>query len=382
MRSVGAAYHFPLDKATGRGFVAGIIELGGGFNARQVGKYFTANDLPTPTFVSVPVDGGRNKQDGPDGADGEVQLDMIVFGAIAPAATQRVYSAPNTDDGFIKATEQAIDECDGVTISWGGAESSWDASVMDKFAAVIKAGRAKGVPVFVAAGDTGSQDSSGAGNQVDFPASAPDSIGCGGTRLTLTAAGERATEVTWDDDDTSSATGGGVSKHFAGRDVPDIAGNADPDTGYEVMIDGESAVIGGTSAVAPLMLGLYALLWELNGAKAFDFMNLVTANPTALFDVTAGDNGEYRAGPGRDETTGFGVPDGAKLLAALTAGTAPAPPAPPISPPASDPLASFPTASADVWLKHKHNHTKIEAQFAADLLAWGAAVGLDLTAAI
>lgn len=374
-RQVAAAYHFPIDKATGKGYTGGIVELGGGFNAEQVGEYFAANDLPAPAFVAVPVAGGRSKQDGPDGADGEVQLDMIVAGAVAPAASYRVYFAPNTDAGFLAAIKQAVAECDGVSISWGGPESSWDGATMDEFAAVIKAARAAGVPVFVAAGDTGSQDSSGAGNQVDFPASAPDSIGCGGTRLILSAAGERASEVTWDDSDTSSATGGGVSKHFAGRDVPDIAGNADPDTGYEVMIDGESAVIGGTSAVAPLMLALHALLWELNGGKGFDFMNLVTANPTALFDVTAGDNGGYRAGPGRDQTTGFGVPDGAKLLAALNAGAAPAPPT---APPASDPLASFPTASAGVWLAHKHNYTEIEAQFAADFVAWAKAVGLDL----
>lgn len=381
-RQVAAAYHFPIDKATGRGYVGGIIELGGGFKASQVDAYFTENALPAPSFVSVPVSGGRNRQDGPNGADGEVQLDMIVAGAIAPAATYRVYFAPNTDAGFLAALKQAVSECNGVSISWGGPESSWDGSAMDSFEAVIKAARAAGVPVFVAAGDTGSQDSSGAGNQTDFPASSPSAIGCGGTRLTLTGAGERAAEVVWDDSDTSSATGGGVSKYFPGRDVPDIAGNADPDTGYEVAIDGESAVIGGTSAVAPLMLGLHALLWELNGGKGFDFMNLAATNPQAFFDVTSGDNGGYRAGPGRDQTTGLGVPDGAKLLAALTSGVA-APPPPTPDPPApiSDPLASFPTASADVWLAHKHNHTKVEAQFAADLLAWGASVGLDIEAA-
>lgn len=372
-RQVAAAYHFPIGQASGRGYTGGIVELGGGFNAKQVSEYFTANNLPAPTFVSVPVAGGRNKQDSADGADGEVQLDMIVAGAVAPAATFRVYFAPNTDAGFLAAIKQAVAECDGVSISWGGPESSWDGATMDEFAAVIKAARAKGVPVFVAAGDTGSQDSSGAGNQVDFPASAPDAIGCGGTRLALTAAGERASEVTWDDNDTSSATGGGVSKHFPGRQVPDIAGNADPDTGYEVMIDGESTVIGGTSAVAPLMLGLHALLWECNGGKSFDFMNLVTSNPAALYDVTIGDNGGYRAGPGRDETTGFGVPDGTKLLAALTAGSAP-----PSPPPAADPLADFPAKAVDGWLEHTHRYTKAEAEAADALTAWLKAHGVTV----
>lgn len=384
-RDVGAAYHFPIDTATGHGYVGGIIELGGGFQDAQVSQYFADNNLPTPTFVSVPVAGGKNKEDGPNGADGEVQLDMIVAGAIAPAATFRVYFAPNTDAGFLAAIQQAIsDGCHGISISWGGPESSWDAATMDQYEAVIKAARAQGIPVFVAAGDTGSQDSSGAGNQTDFPASSPSAIGCGGTRLLLNSDGSRASETVWDDSDTSSATGGGVSKHFPGRQVPDIAGNADPESGYEVMIDGESAVIGGTSAVAPLMLGLHALLWDLNGGKSFDMTKLLTDNPGAFFDVTVGDNGGYRAGPGRDDTTGLGVPDGALLAAALIG--APSDPTPPSSPtgptdptpPASDPLASFPTAAVEPWLEHKHNYTGVEATAAHAISAWGVGHGIPL----
>ncbi|MCV7174892.1 S53 family peptidase [Mycolicibacterium sphagni] len=337
---VAAAYHFPVDKATGKGYVGGIIELGGGFNPTQVAKYFTDNNLPVPTFVSVPVGGGSNTSDGPDGADGEVQLDMIVAGAIAAAATFRIYFCPNTDAGFLEALKLALTECNGVSISWGGPESSWTGAVMDQFAAAIKTGRAAGIPVFVAAGDSGSQDSSNAGNQVDFPASAPDSIGCGGTRLTVTPSGERATETVWDDSPTQSATGGGVSKHFPGRQVPDIAGNADPDSGYEVLIDGEAIVIGGTSAVAPLMLGLHALLWELNGGKGFDFLTLV-ATDGVCFDVTVGNNGGFRAGPGRDDTTGLGVPDGAKLLAVLNPTAVTTPPVTTSAPP----LSTFPAAA-------------------------------------
>lgn len=374
-RQVATAYHFPIGSATGKGYIGGIIELGGGYKPAQVAQYFKDNDLVEPTFVSVSVAGGKNKSDGPDGADGEVQLDMIVAGAIAPDSTLRVYFAPNTDTGFLAALKQAASECNGVSISWGGSENNWDGSTMDEFESVIKAARAKGVPVFVAAGDTGSQDSSGAGNQTDFPASSPSAIGCGGTRLTLSG-GARAAEVTWDDSDTQSATGGGVSKHFPGRQVPDIAGNADPDTGYEVDIDGESYVIGGTSAVAPLMLGLHALLWELDGGKGFDFLNLIVTNPQACYDVTAGDNGGYRAGPGRDQTTGFGVPDGQKLAAALL-GPVPAPPVPTPAPMAN-PLADFPAKTVSVWLAHKHDHSAVEAAAARSLTAWAAEYGVTL----
>jgi kumamolisin len=380
-RQVAKAYHFPIDTATGKGYVGGIIELGGGYALSQVEQYFTKNGLPAPTFVSVPVAGGSNTKDGVTGADGEVQLDMIVAGAVATGATFRVYFAGNTDAAFLAALKQATSECDGVSISWGAAENNWAAAVMNQFEAVIKAARAKGVPVFVAAGDTGSQDSSGAGNQTDFPASSPSAIGCGGTRLTLSGT-ERAAETVWDDSDTQSATGGGVSKHFPGRDVPDIAGNADPDSGYQILIDGQTQVVGGTSAVAPLMLGLHALLWELAGGATFDFLNLVSTNPQSCFDVTAGDNGGYRAGPGRDETTGYGVPDGGKLLAALTSGIpAPAPPAP--APPTvpTDPVADFPTAIVNAWLSHKHNHTQTESAAAHAIVAWAAAHAIALVPA-
>lgn len=334
VRQVGIAYNFPMGDYSGKGAKIGIIELGGGFKATQVDTWFSANNLPTPKINSIAVDGGKNKQDGPDGADGEVQLDIIVALGIAYGATANVYFAPNSNDGFLAAIKQAIaDGCTCITISWGQAESGWDSDTMNEFSAVITAARKAGIPVFVAAGDSGSTDSTDA-NATDFPASAPDSIGCGGTRLEVTSAGTRSSETVWDDSDTSSATGGGVSKQFPGRQVPDIAGNADPDSGYIIDIDGETnVVIGGTSAVAPLMAGLYALLWEANGSKAFDFAALVAANPTAFFDVTQGDNGGFRAGPGRDDTTGWGVPDGAKLLAALNGSAIPPiNPTPPVTP--------------------------------------------------
>lgn len=333
-RQVATAYNFPIEHATGKNYVAGIIELGGGYNAAQVARYFAENGLPTPTFISVPVSGGSNSQDGPDGADGEVQLDMVVAGAVAPGAVYRVYFAGNTDSDFLAALKQAVTECDGVSISWGASENNWSPSVMDSFEVVIREAKGRGVPVFVAAGDTGSQDSSGDGNQADFPASAPSSIGCGGTRLELDGV-ERGSETVWNDDPTQSATGGGVSQHFPGRQVPDIAGNADPDTGYIIKVDGQDMVVGGTSAVAPLMLALHALLWENNGGKPFDLMGLIEANPQVCFDVTQGDNGGFRAGPGRDDCTGLGVPDGAKLLVALSGAPVPVPPPTPPTPPAA-----------------------------------------------
>lgn len=368
-RQVAVAYNFPLTQATGKGFVGGLVELGGGFSLSQVLQYFADNGIPSPSFESIAVGDGSNTPDGPNGADGEVQSDMIVVGSVAPGASYRVYFGGNSDADFQATLRQALHECDGVSLSWGSAEPDWDPSMMDQFESAIKAARIAGVPLFVAAGDSGSDDSTGS-TTVDFPASSPSSIGCGGTRLTINPDGSRAAEVVWDDDPTSSATGGGVSAHFPGVDVPDIAGNADPDTGYEVMIDGESTVIGGTSLVAPLMLGLYALLWELNGGKAFDFMKLIETNPTTCFDVTSGNNGAFRAGRGRDETTGFGVPDGGRLLTALKSSPAAH---------AASIVSTFPAAAVNAWLANgRHTYTNSEKAAADAIVEWGESVGLEL----
>lgn len=320
---VAEAYNYPA--ATGKGLLGGIIELGGGFGQSDLTGYFGGLGIPVPKVISKPVAGGHNTSDGPDGADGEVLLDIEVAGAIAPGATFNVYFAPNTDAGFVAAIRQAVaDGCDAISISWGGPESSWSPATVKQMEAAFSSAKAAGCQVFVASGDSGSGDG-GRGKNVDYPASSPSVCGCGGTRLTVNSAGQRAAEVVWDDDDASSAGGGGVSVLFPGRDVPDVAGNADPDSGYDVLVDGESFVIGGTSAVAPLMLGLYLRLRELHGA-AFDLVATVAANATVCFDVTSGDNGAYRAGPGRDEATGFGVVDGTRLLAVLGSGGTTPPP--------------------------------------------------------
>lgn len=320
-RKVATAYNFPLTKATGAGYTAGFIELGGGYDPADIAAYFSSVGLPLPSFTDVNVGEGSNQPGDPNGADGEVQSDMIVFGSVAPGARVNMYFAGNSVEDFLAALQRAARECSGISISWGSAEQTWSPSMMRAFEAVISAAHAQGVPVFVAAGDSGADDGTGQPT-VDFPASAPSAIGCGGTRLVLNSDGTRASETVWDDNPTQSATGGGVSTTFPGRQVPDIAGNADPDTGYELAVDGQDTVIGGTSLVAPLMLGLHALLTELHGHQPFDLMEVITANPVTCFGILSGSNGAFSAGPGRNDVAGFGVPDGAALLTVI------APPSP------------------------------------------------------
>jgi kumamolisin len=100
-----------------------------------------------------------------------------------------------------------------------------------------------------------------------------------------------------------------------GRGVPDVAGDADPDSGYSVYVDGAASVIGGTSAVAPLWAGLIARINQ-HLTTPVGFVNpTLYANPSAFHDVVKGNNGAYEAATGWDACTGLGTPDGTNVLA-------------------------------------------------------------------
>jgi kumamolisin len=105
-----------------------------------------------------------------------------------------------------------------------------------------------------------------------------------------------------------------------GRGVPDVAAVADPTTGYEVLVDGERKVYGGTSAVAPLWAALVARLAEATGRKLGLLQPTIYraagtgATDAGFRDVISGNNGSFSAKPGWDACTGLGVPDGVALL--------------------------------------------------------------------
>ena len=339
---VADAYDFPSGE-NGSGQCIGIVELGGGYNAQDLQTFFSGLGIATPNVTAVSVDGATNSPTGDaNGPDGEVELDIEVAGAIAPGAQLAMYFAPNTDAGFLDALTTAIHDTNLkpsiISISWGGPESSWTQQALDSFNSACQDAATLGVTVLASSGDDGSSDGVSSGTPtVDFPASSPYVIGCGGTKLELS--GDAITdEEVWNDlSQNEGATGGGVSEFFAiptfqanadvpkapngfaGRGVPDVAGDADPETGYNVVVDGQQLVIGGTSAVAPLWAGLVALINQSLGKNA-GYMNplLYTMNvESTMHDITAGTNGAYSAGPGWDPCTGLGSPDGTKLLNAL-----------------------------------------------------------------
>lgn len=347
---VAAAYDFPAG-VDGSGQCIALIELGGGYRSADIKKYFQQLKLHVPTVKTVAVDGGRNAPSNANSADAEVMLDIEVAGAVAPKAHIVVYFAPNSDQGFLDAITTAIHDTNNqpsvISISWGAPEKDWSGQALAAFDQAFQSAAALGVTVCCAAGDSGSGDENpDAGTpdglaHVDFPGSDPYVLCCGGTRLE--ASGKTITsETVWDDDPLRSATGGGVSDAFAlpayqhaagvppsanpggriGRGVPDVAGNADPATGYLVRIDGGNYIVGGTSAVAPLWAGLVALMNQHLG-RPVGFLNPLlyggAGGSGAFHDITVGNNGAYAAQPGWDACTGWGSPDGGKLLQAIAA---------------------------------------------------------------
>lgn len=341
-RQVAGLYQFPAG-ADGAGQTIGILELGGGYRPADLKTYFSSLGVAQPKVTSVSVDKGKNKPTNPNGADGEVLLDIEVAGAVAPGAKIVVYFAPNTSQGFQDALTTAVHDATNkpsvISISWGGPESTWTAQSMVALDSAAQDAAALGVTICVASGDNGSGDGVNNGaNHVDFPASSPHVLACGGTSL-QSANGVITSETVWNDGAQGGAGGGGFSNQFplpawqasanikppsgGGRGVPDVAGDADPETGYTVLVDGEKLVIGGTSAVAPLWSGLIALLNQSLG-KPLGFLQPtlyeLSSKSGAFHDITTGSNGAFSARPGWDAATGLGSPDGANLLQALSPG--------------------------------------------------------------
>ena len=311
---LAATYQFPVG-LTGTGQKIGIIELGGGYLLADI-RHYLQNYLQMPyepNLVNVSVDGARNNPYDGSGANVEVALDIEIIAALAPEAQIRVYFAPNTANGFYHAIATAQrDGCAVISISWGAPENAWDSSALQLYNTLFQQGSAV---VCAASGDNGSSDGE-SGLHVDFPASSPAVLACGGTHLDSSGA-----ETVWSD------TGGGVSSVFdkpayqsqlavAKRGVPDVAGNADPETGYNIYCstDGGLLVVGGTSAVAPLWAALLARIFQQQGGTLGEMHSFVYEHTGVCRDITQGSNGAYRAQAGWDACTGLGSPIGQSFL--------------------------------------------------------------------
>jgi hypothetical protein len=339
----------------------------------------------------IPVDGGTTSALSPDA--GEAGMDIESSGGIAPGATIDYYEAPTdssgnpTDQGLEDALNLAGTDANNnrqITNSWGGCEAS---STSDPFTSatenIFASNSATGHNYFFSSGDNGSWcDPSGTGVGTnpypDFPASSPYVTSVGGTKFSATVSGSYPGEAAWAYCSTCNGgnpegSGGGYSNIFSRpswqtgsgpaangkRGYPDIAADADPNTGAYVCYGAGSTCgqIGGTSLASPLWAGMLAVINQYLAAQskpAAGFLNptvynLATHSQTyaPFHDVTSGTNGAYNAGAAWDAVTGWGSTD-AYNLARDIAGTgsgATATPTATALPPTSTPTATFtPTA--------------------------------------
>ncbi len=337
---IAGFYDFP--PGIGQGECVGLIELQGGALPDDLFVYFTALGVnPPPNVVLVSVDGGMNAPGGLPAADVTVAGSIEMVGGIAPGAKIAVYFAPLTDQGFLDAVNTAIHDTRNnpsvISPAVANPEASLTQQFMTAMDSAFQAAAAMGITVCCLSGDQGS---SGGGNDgaanVDFPASSPHALACGGTTVLNSG------EIVWNDAPgvpQSPASGGGISGFFplpswqkglqfttssAGtpaplfsRGVPDVSANADPITGYNFRVDGQWQTDGGTFAAAALWAGLIARINAARGRRVGFINPHLYASPSALRDILQGNNGAYVATQGWDACTGLGSPNGAEVAAVL-----------------------------------------------------------------
>jgi kumamolisin len=341
---VATLYGFPSGSAAGQ--CVGVLEFGGGYQTSDINSFFSGLGLPAPALTSVGVDGAANSPG--SGADIEVALDIDVAGSVAPGAQIVAYFAPWTEQGWIDvlttAVYDTVNKPSALSISWGWPEFqsiqglTWTQAAMEAVDVTLQEAVAIGVTVLAASGDYGADAGLGDGKMhCIFPGSDPFISCCGGTSI-QNVSGNSFDELVWNG---YGATGGGVSDFFplppwqaasnvpkslndgkVRRGIPDVAGNADPSSGYTLVLGGSTmGPVGGTSAVAPIYAGLVALINAKLG-RPVGYLNpalYAVAGPFAFRDITVGNNGYgtpgYNAGPGWDACTGLGSIHGTALLA-------------------------------------------------------------------
>jgi kumamolisin len=347
VRDVAKVYGFPA-RLDGSGQTIAMIELGGGYRKHDLDAFFQDLGVKPPVITSVGVHGATNDPGHEQLEDGEVTLDIEIAGAVAPKAKFVVYFAPNTNAGFLAALNAAIhDDIRNpgiISISWGGPELTWTAASRKEVDYALQAAAAMGLTVLAAAGDDGSSDGVDDGKpHVDFPASSPHLLACGGTRVIRASATKIASETVWNNGPSGMGAGGGGFSDFfpkppyqesiksARRGVPDVAGNADPRSGYRIFFGGKNVVAGGTSAVAPLYAALTARLNQARERAKLPPLGFINPLLYAARDLCrnvlrkdndySGDLGVYKAGPGWNACAGLGSVIGKKWAEMFTRGT-------------------------------------------------------------
>jgi kumamolisin len=363
---LAARYHFP--DGDGSGQTVALLEFAGGYFPDDLKKFCQLAGVGEPNVTTISVDG--TPTDAQDGAEGEVMLDIEVVAGVCPKAKIVVYFAEFTEPGWLAALDAVVHDAANdpsvLSISWGEPEDTdrFTSQVMTEINEILKEAAHLGITVCVAAGDDGSSDADLDGlAHVDFPAASPFVLAVGGT--TIPVKGGTQPDIVWFEgnglrpvqpgDPDGGSTGGGCSSAtprpawqanidvssvnpgaIVGRCIPDLAANADWDASpYLLVVDGQPQGNGGTSAAAPLVASLIALLNAKRGpGKRVGYLTPVlyqskgggSSGPAVgaigCTDVVTGNNntaqvGGYSAGPGYDAVSGWGTPNGVKLLEAL-----------------------------------------------------------------
>jgi kumamolisin len=333
----------------GAGQCIGIVSPRGGYKPDDLKTACEAMGVPPPTVVEVNIGKGRNSFGADSEADKEVSLDLQVVAGVAPRARVVIYFTEPTEAGYADGVAQAVhDDVNRpsvIVFTWGESEDFWPKAARAALDATLGDAVRLGVTVVAAAGDDLATERRGDGEvHVDYPASSPYVLGCGGTEITLDAAGNAiAGEVVWNAG--ARGTGGGISDVFSvpsyqngvdlppslndgarRRGVPDVAAAASETNGYRIVLNGSEVVTGGTSAAAPLWAAFIA---ALNGQRGepLGFVNqLLYKNRAWLRPITSGNNMMfglgYSAGPGWNACAGLGVPVGQTITAAVAAAAA------------------------------------------------------------
>jgi len=352
-------YQFPK-RYSGRGQCIGIISCGGGINPEEVYSYCKKMGMRRkPDLEFISVNGEENAPGSSFSYDLEMSTDCLIAVTAAPGAKFKIYCTENSIKGFcdaiIKMTRERSDRPCIVSYSWGASESHYSPNEIKAVNRTLKyATTACDMTILCASGDKGStndyESTEDSPLEVQFPASSPWVTSCGGTCIELDDQGEPVHELAWNaksnlyDILIQNASGGGFSsmnkmpdyqanalkqsghEYPSGqRGVPDISAHADlsPDgIAYWISVDGQYWLSGGTSAVAPLLAGLFA---RINQAlkKEVGFLNPLLyhmSETDCLRSIESGNNimkngPEYwYAGKGWDPCTGLGAPVGKNIL--------------------------------------------------------------------
>jgi kumamolisin len=282
----------------------------------------------------------------PQKPEGEAVLDLEIAHEVAPAAKLVVYSAGPQFTFLDRAFDQLVTDNLGSIISesLGICEAETSSGHRNLYSSIEDRAVAQGMSHFVASGDNGAytcgvdQDPA-----ASFPATLPSVTAVGGTSVFESTSGAYFKEAVWGSPIDQTGTGGGPSQIYpipdwqkavkdanghAFRQVPDVAADADPITGFHIVFGGEDTQAGGTSAATPLWAATIALVnqdLKKKGLRQVGFANpaiywmganqaKLPANP--FHDVTAGNNLAYDGGPGWDFATGWGSMDADALDAA------------------------------------------------------------------